>query len=66
MTVSVPTVPGVPLCDHFGVATLAGYGCDAMPAAIGAAGAALSYAEETQKSALPHVELSPRARLRRA
>ncbi|MGB9247493.1 MAG: DNA mismatch repair protein MutS, partial [Methanoregula sp.] len=46
---------GRTLCDHFGVATLAGYGCDAMPAAIGAAGAALSYAEETQKSALPHV-----------
>ena len=43
------------LCDHFGVATLAGYGCDAMPAAVGAAGAALAYAEETQKSALPHV-----------
>src|SRR5208337_2444197 len=46
---------GRTLCDHFGVATLAGYGCDAMPCAIGAAGAALSYAEETQKSALPHV-----------
>ncbi|HVP96007.1 DNA mismatch repair protein MutS [Methanoregula sp.] len=43
------------LCDHFGVTSLAGYGCDAMPAAIGAAGAALSYAAETQKSALPHV-----------
>ena len=43
------------LCDHFRVATLAGYGCDAMPAAVGAAGAALSYAEETQKSALPQV-----------
>ncbi len=43
------------LCEHFGVATLAGYGCDAMPAAIGAAGAALAYAEETQHSKLPHV-----------
>ncbi|MDD1701561.1 MAG: DNA mismatch repair protein MutS [Methanoregula sp.] len=43
------------LCDHFGVTTLFGYGCEEMPAATGAAGAALAYAEETQKSALPQV-----------
>jgi DNA mismatch repair protein MutS len=43
------------LCDHFGVTSLAGYGCDAMPTAIGAAGAALAYAAETQKSKLPHI-----------
>ena len=40
---------------HFGATSLAGYGCDAMPAAVGAGGAALAYAEETQKSALPQV-----------
>ena len=51
----LPDRAGNTLCEHFGVASLAGYGCDAMPAAIGAAGAAFSYAEETQKSALPHV-----------
>ncbi len=43
------------LCDHFGVATLAGYGCETMPAAIGAAGAALAYAEGTQQSKLSHI-----------
>ena len=51
----LPDRAGRLLCDHFGVASLAGYGCDAMPAAVGAAGAALSYAAETQKSALPHI-----------
>ena len=51
----LPDRAGRTLCDHFRVATLAGYGCDAMPAAVGAAGAALAYAEETQKSALPQV-----------
>jgi len=43
------------LCDHFGVASLGGYGIEEMPAAIGAAGAALSYATETQKTTLSHV-----------
>ena len=43
------------LLAHFGVASLEGYGCGGMPAAIGAAGAALAYAGETQKSALPQV-----------
>jgi DNA mismatch repair protein MutS len=40
---------------HFGATSLAGYGCDTMPSAVGAGGAALAYAEETQKSALPQV-----------
>lgn len=42
------------LCTHFKVATLAGYGCDE-PASIGAAGAALAYARETQSSPLVHI-----------
>ena len=51
----LPDRAGQNLCNHFGVASLAGYGCEGMPAAIGAAGAALSYAAETQKSLLPQV-----------
>ncbi|MGA2162343.1 MAG: DNA mismatch repair protein MutS [Methanoregula sp.] len=51
----LPERAGRTLLDHFGVTSLAGYGCDTMPAAVGAAGAALAYAEETQKSALPQV-----------
>ena len=43
------------LLEHFSVASLAGYGCDGFPAAIGAAGAALAYAKETQNSPLPHI-----------
>lgn len=42
------------LCSHFSVASLAGYGCDD-PAAVGAAGAALAYAQETQQSPLAHI-----------
>ncbi|MCX6688329.1 MAG: DNA mismatch repair protein MutS [Methanoregula sp.] len=43
------------LCSHLNVASLAGFGCDAMPAAIGAGGAALAYALETQNAPLVHV-----------
>jgi DNA mismatch repair protein MutS len=43
------------LLEHFNVASLAGYGCDGSPAAIGAAGAALAYAKETQNSPLTHI-----------
>ena len=43
------------LTSHFRVATLAGFGCDDEPAAIGAAGAALLYARETQGSLLSHI-----------
>jgi len=43
------------LCAHFHVASLAGFGCDTMPAAVGAAGAALVYAKETQNAPLTHV-----------
>jgi len=43
------------LLEHFRVASLAGYGCDDCPPAIGAAGAALTYAKETQFSDLAHI-----------
>ncbi len=43
------------LTSHFHVATLAGFGCEDEPAAIGAAGAALLYAQETQGSSLAHI-----------
>lgn len=43
------------LMEHFRVASLAGYGCDGLPASIGAAGAALAYAKETQNSPLAHI-----------
>ena len=43
------------LCAHLHVASIAGFGCDAMPAAIGAGGAALAYAQETQNAPLAHV-----------
>jgi DNA mismatch repair protein MutS len=40
------------LCTQFRVHSLAGYGCAAMPAAIGAAGAILSYLERTNPALL--------------
>ncbi|MBR1368183.1 DNA mismatch repair protein MutS [Methanocalculus chunghsingensis] len=43
------------LCRQFGVASLEGFGLREMPLAVGAAGAAFSYATRTQKTALPHL-----------
>jgi DNA mismatch repair protein MutS len=40
------------MLDHFGVATLDGYGCAQLPLAIRAAGAIVHYIEETQKGVL--------------
>ncbi len=40
------------LLDHFGVATLDGYGCAHLPLAIRAAGAIIHYIQETQKGVL--------------
>ncbi len=40
------------LLDHFGVATLDGYGCAHLPLAIRAAGSIIHYLEETQKGVL--------------
>lgn len=44
------------LLTHFKVSTLAGFGCDDMPCAISAAGALISYLEDTQKNSLCHIK----------
>ncbi len=43
------------LCEHFGVGDLGGFGLDGLEPAIGAAGALLSYLEETQKTEVSHL-----------
>jgi DNA mismatch repair protein MutS len=43
------------LTRHFGTRDLAGFGCDTLPLAVGAAGALLQYVQDTQMSALPHI-----------
>jgi Mismatch repair ATPase (MutS family) len=43
------------LKQHFGVSSLKGYGLDGKTLACGAAGALLSYLEDTQKNALSHI-----------
>jgi DNA mismatch repair protein MutS len=43
------------LARQFGTADLAGYGCDGMDLALGAAGALVAYCRHTQQSDLPHV-----------
>jgi DNA mismatch repair protein MutS len=43
------------LLEHFGVASLEGYGCDRLPLAIRAAGALIHYVKETQKETLPQL-----------
>jgi DNA mismatch repair protein MutS len=43
------------LLEHFGVATLEGYGCARLPLAIRAAGALIHYVKETQKETLPQL-----------
>jgi DNA mismatch repair protein MutS len=43
------------LAGQFGTRDLAGYGCEAMEAALGAAGCLLQYVRDTQRSALPHI-----------
>ncbi len=42
-------------CEHFGVATLDGYGCGRLFLATRAAGAIIHYLQETQKSALGQI-----------
>ncbi|MGB3904376.1 MAG: DNA mismatch repair protein MutS [Anaerolineae bacterium] len=44
------------LLDHFGVATLDGYGCKEVPLAVCAAGAIVQYLSETQKAALEQLD----------
>jgi len=43
------------LARQFGVHDLAGFGCAELPLAIAAAGCALEYVRETQRTALPHL-----------
>ena len=43
------------LSEQFASHGLAGFGCEGLPLAIGAAGALFAYVQETQKSALPHL-----------
>ena len=43
------------LTAQFGTQDLAGFGCDELTLALGAAGALLQYVRDTQKGALPHL-----------
>ena len=43
------------LLRQFGVHDLSGFGCNHLPHAIAAAGALLNYVQETQRTALPHI-----------
>jgi DNA mismatch repair protein MutS len=43
------------LLEHFGVASLEGYGCARLPLAIRAAGALIHYVKETQKETVPQL-----------
>ena len=43
------------LCEQFGTRDLKGFGCEAMSAAVAAAGALLQYVQETQRAAVPHL-----------
>ena len=44
------------LAEQFGTRDLSGFGCDCMDLAIGAAGCLLQYVQDTQRSALPHLQ----------
>ena len=43
------------LSRQFGTQNLAGFGCDHLHVAIAAAGCLLAYAQETQRTAMPHI-----------
>jgi DNA mismatch repair protein MutS len=43
------------LCEQFATKSLQAFGCEQLVTAIGAAGCVLSYATETQRTALPHI-----------
>lgn len=43
------------LTQQFGTQDLAGFGCDHLHVAVAAAGCLLAYAQETQRTALPHI-----------
>ncbi|MEL0082002.1 MAG: DNA mismatch repair protein MutS [Gammaproteobacteria bacterium] len=44
------------LCKQYGTVGLGGFGCTDQPLAVAAAGALLCYLQDTQKSALPHLQ----------
>ena len=44
------------LCRQFGTRDLSGFGCDAFPRGVAAAGALLQYVGDTQKASLPHLQ----------
>lgn len=44
------------LIEQFGTRDLAGFGCEGLPLALGAAGCLLQYAKDTQRAALPHLQ----------
>ena len=44
------------LIQQFSTKDLSGFGCEELSPAIGAAGALLQYAKDTQRSALPHIQ----------
>lgn len=43
------------LCDQFGTRDLIAFGCEDLQTAKGAAGCVLAYAQETQRTSLPHI-----------
>ncbi len=43
------------LCAQFGTRDLAGFGCEVLELAVGAAGCLLQYVRDTQRGALPHL-----------
>jgi DNA mismatch repair protein MutS len=43
------------LCAQFGTRDLSGFGCDALPRGVSAAGALMQYVADTQKASLPHL-----------
>ncbi|MDH5357432.1 MAG: DNA mismatch repair protein MutS [Gammaproteobacteria bacterium] len=43
------------LCEHFQLQDLTGFGCDSLKLAVVAAGCLLNYAQETHRTALPHI-----------
>ena len=44
------------LCAQFSTRDLSGFGCDAFPRGVAAAGALLQYVSDTQKASLPHLQ----------
>ena len=43
------------LCEHFQIQDLKGFGCEDLTLAVVAAGCLLNYAQETHRTALPHI-----------